>query len=183
MSSSASWQQYLLEITKVVVISLVIVLPVRTFLMTPYYVQQESMMPNFQPNNYLIVNRWSLRSNELDRGDVTVFKVPDEKDALIKRVIGLPGETIEVKERSVFINGEEIDESSYLAEDIETWGNVNLSLGEDEYFMMGDNRNHSLDSRHFGAINIEQMVGRASVRLLPVSQIERFDAVSYPNGL
>lgn len=177
------WLQYLWEVIKVVVISLIIVIPVRTFLMTPYYVQQESMMPNFQPNNYLIVNRWTLRSDELQRGDVVVFKIPEEKEALIKRVIGLPGETVEVKDRSVFINGEKLDESAYLANDVETWGSLDVTLGENEYIMMGDNRNNSKDSRHFGAIKKNQMIGRAAIRLLPVSKIDRFGDVDYPNGL
>lgn len=176
------WLRYVWEVVKVVVISLVIVIPVRTFLFTPYYVQQQSMMPNFQPNNYLIVNRLTLRTGELERGDVVVFKIPEEKDALIKRVIGVPGEHVEVKERTVFINGEELDESTYLADDVETWGSVDVTLGENEYFMMGDNRNHSLDSRNFGAINIDQMIGRAAIRLLPLSKAERFGAVDYPDG-
>lgn len=173
------WPAYVWEVTKVVVISLIIVIPVRTFLMQPYYVQQESMMPNFQPNNYLIVNRWTMRSDKIERGDVVVFKIPTEKDALIKRVIGQPGEHVEVKEREVFINGEQLDESAYLASDVETWGSVDVTLGDNEYFAMGDNRNHSMDSRHFGVVHKDQIVGRAALRLFPPSMIERFGPVSY----
>lgn len=172
--------QYIWEIIKVVIISLLIVIPVRSFLIQPYYVQQESMMPNIQPNNYLIVNRWTYRNNEPKRGDIVVFHIQSEKEALIKRVIGLPGDSIRVSERTLFINGKKLDESSYLNSSVETWGNVEITLTENQYFVLGDNRNHSKDSRHFGPIEKEAIVGKASLRAFPPSQFTRFTDVFYP---
>jgi len=179
------WRQsvsYTLEIIKVFLIALAIVVPVRYFLIQPFYVKGASMEPNFHDHEYLIIDEISYRLGSPKRGDVIVFKYPrNPKQFYIKRVVGLPGETVTIKDGFVFItktDGEEIkyDESSYLDPSVSTqpYTYSNVTLDDDEYFVMGDNRPSSYDSRHFGAVKEKYLVGRAMLRVLPLDRIDWF---------
>lgn len=180
------WQQtvaYSLEIIKVFLIALIIVVPVRYFLIQPFYVKGASMEPNFYDHEYLIIDELSFRMREPVRGEVVVFRYPrNPSQYYIKRIIGLPGETVVIKEGDVFIQPEEgeqfeVDESSYLDDTVttQTFNYSQLTLQEEEYFVMGDNRSSSYDSRHFGIVPERYLVGRAMVRVLPLDRVDWFE--------
>lgn len=146
----------------------------------PTIVKQTSMQPTFNPNDYVILYKRAYAHKMPKRGDVIVFesKMEDEngKDKLlIKRVIGLPGDVVTVKDDQLFLNGEAYEED-YLKDGI-TPGEVdNLKVPEGEFFVMGDNRVVSLDSRspQVGTIKKEQIRGRAVIRLFPFNKIKTF---------
>ncbi|MCC6639146.1 signal peptidase I [Candidatus Falkowbacteria bacterium] len=177
--------EFLLEIVKVVVISLAIIIPIRSFLIQPFYVKGASMEPTFEDHQYLIINEISYRFNEPARGDVIVFRYPkDPKQYFIKRIVGLPGERVVVRDGKVkifnedFKNGVEINESMYLDTTV-TMGTKDMTLGEDEYFVLGDNRDASLDSRSFGVLPKRLIVGKVWIRGFPFSTFKIFTTPQY----
>ena len=142
------------------------------------------MEPNFQNNNYLIVDMISYRIREPMRGEVIVFRgLNNPFQKFIKRVIGLPHETIEIKDGEVLIDfGQDyliLDESDYLHPQIETRGNLKIVLGENEYFVLGDNRIASSDSRHWGALPGEKIIGRAMIRVWPFRALTKIKVPAY----
>lgn len=163
------------EIITFAVLAVVIVVPIRLFVAQPFVVEGESMYPTFDSGDYLIVDQLSYRLSEPKRGDVVVFRYPnDESVFYIKRLIGLPGETVHIEQGKTSITKAdgttiELDESYVVSEDA-TYS-LDRSLGPDEYFVMGDNRPKSSDSRAWGALPERDLMGRAYVRLLPVSGI------------
>lgn len=178
--------KFFVELMKVAFVSLAIIIPVRYFLIQPFYVKGASMEPNFHDKEYLIVNEIGYRFENPIRGDIVVFRYPNNpKSFFIKRIIALPGERIEIKDGEVRIynkeniNGAVLDESTYLAAGVHTSGNVDQILEEDEYFVMGDNRNSSLDSRSFGSVPRESFIGRAWIRGWPLDKITTFDRLIY----
>lgn len=183
LALKARLEQYLrfvVEVAKVVIVALAIIIPVRYYLIQPFYVKGASMEPNFHNYEYLIIDELSYRFHPPQRGDVVVIRNPQrEKEYFIKRVVGLPGETLEVKDHSVYIDNEKLNESAYLNDTVETWGNQKVKLKDNEYFMLGDNRTQSLDSRVFGPITPKSMVGRTWVRAWPLTRMDVFDAVQY----
>ena len=127
------------EVVKVVLISLAIILPVRMFLIQPFYVEGASMEPSFYDKEYLIINEITYRFNEPQRGEVIVFKYPkNPRQYYIKRIIGLPGETIEIRDGQVYINNEILGEE-YI-ELLSSDNRRTVVLGDNEYFVLGDNR-------------------------------------------
>lgn len=135
------------------------------------------MDPTFRDGEQLIVEKVSVKYKDLERGEVAIFKHPENPAMLlIKRVIGLPGDTILLSDGDILINGE-IYMEQYLSDDVQTWGKNHivdeeeLNLGEDEYVLLGDNRENSLDSRSYGPINEENIVGRSFVVYLPLGNI------------
>jgi len=166
------------EVIKVVLISLAIILPVRLFLVQPFYVEGASMEPNFFQNEYLIIDEISYRFNEPQRGEVIIFKSPqDSHSYFIKRVIGLPGEKVKVKDGRIFINSQELAElyiNNFSSED-----NEEIIIAQDEYFVLGDNRINSLDSRSFGPIKKTSIIGRVWVRGWPVNRFNTFNLPEY----
>lgn len=167
------------EIVKVVIVSLVIILPVRYFLVQPFFVIGASMEPNFYSGDYLIIDELSYRFDNPQRGEVVVFKYPlDPKEYYIKRIIGLPGETVAVKEGKVTVKNSErpegfiLDESQYFNK--YTSKDTELTLKENEYFVLGDNRDVSSDSRSWGAVPKSMIVGRAWVRVFPFNEFKLF---------
>ena len=141
------------------------------------------MEPNFYDHQYLIIDEISYRFNEPQRGEVIVFKYPkDPKQFFIKRVIGLPGEKIKLQNNGIYINGTLLNES-YLPADIETVlplrGYGDVTLGPDEYFLLGDNRSQSLDSRIFGPVKRELIIGRTWIRGWPFNQVTVFNTPEY----
>lgn len=158
------------EILKIVIISLAIIIPIRYFLIQPFFVNGASMEPNFQDGDYLIVDEISYRFDAPERGDVVIFRYPlDPSQFFIKRLIGLPGESIKVEDGEIFINGKVLDESEYL-QNIDTAGNVEAKLGEGEYFVLGDNRQASSDSRKWGEVDKKFIIGRAWLRAWPFNR-------------
>jgi len=155
------------EILKIVIIALAIIIPIRYFLIQPFFVNGASMDPNFLDGDYLIIDEISYRFNEPQRSDVIVFRYPlDPSQFFIKRVIGLPNETIKIEDGKIFIYSEDtlderiiLDESAYL-EDSYTPGNLEITLGNNEYFVLGDNRRYSVDSRFFGLIPRQNITGK-----------------------
>lgn len=149
-------------------ISLFIILPVRSLVMQPFYIKGGAMEPSFNDRDYLFIN---MMNKNYNRSDVVVFKYPkDPKNYFIKRIIGLPGDQIEIKDSKVYLNGNQLDEP-YLASGTETnlplRGYGTLTLKEGEYFLLGDNRDKSLDSRIFGPVTDSLMVGKIWFQMLP----------------
>lgn len=174
-------QSAILDFFKTVAIALAIILPLRLFIAQPFYVRGSSMEPNFHDFEYLFTEEVSYYMHAPRRGDVIVLKNPqNESEYFIKRIIGLPGEHVVVKDKQVMVNDVVINEAPYLAETVQTWGNVDVTLSDAQYFVMGDNRNESLDSRIFGPIEKREIVGRAWIRVFPFSRIAHFTDVEYP---
>jgi len=170
--------EFFWEMIKIVVIALVIIIPVRYFLIQPFYVKGASMEPNFYDHEYLIIDEISYRLYQPNRGDIVVFKYPkDPKQYFIKRVIGLPKEKVSIKDGKISINDKQLNET-YLPADTETnlplRGYSEITLGDDEYFLLGDNRDQSLDSRVFGPVKRDFIVGRTWIRGWPFSRLARF---------
>ncbi len=172
------------EFAKIIIIAGIIVLPIRYFLFQPFIVKGDSMVPNFHSGDYLIVDEISYRFSNPVRGDVVVLRYPlDNSQRFIKRIIGLPGETVEIKNGKVNIlkNGEivELSEKNYLPDSLATGGDVTLTLGENKYFVMGDNRPFSYDSRRWGVLPIEDIIGKAFLRVFPINNMSYIGAISY----
>lgn len=173
------------EIAEVVVISLFTVYIIRTFLVQPFLVSGASMEPNFSNGNYLLIDELSYRFREPKRGEVIVFRYPgDEKTFYIKRLIGLPGERVVVKDGKILIYNNENPQGFMLAEDyidqgIRTLGKSDVSLDANQFFVLGDNRYYSFDSRNWGTVSRDEIVGIARLRLLPVSEAQAFEAPMY----
>jgi signal peptidase I len=173
------------ELAKIALIAFVIVAPIRYFLFQPFIVKGESMAPNFESGDYLIVDEISYRFSEPQRGDVVVFNYPkDESQRFIKRVIGLPGETVKISNGQVEIIGNEktnILKEEYLPADLKTYPDTNLTLQADEYFVMGDNREYSYDSRAWGVVPKKNIIGKAFFRILPLTSLSGISVPAYQN--
>lgn len=175
---------FVIEVAQIAVISLAIILPVRYFLIQPFLVKGASMEPNFYDREYLIINEIGYRLQEPERGDIVVFRYPkDPSEFFIKRLIALPGETVEISDGRVVIynddhpNGIALEELYLRGE--KTNGNKRMTLGESEYYVLGDNRDESLDSRIFGSISKEEIVGKVWIRGFPLSRISLFETPEY----
>ena len=161
-----------MELVRFTIITLLIVIPIRMFIAQPFIVNGESMLPTFHNGDYLIIDEVSYRTSEPERGEVIVFKF-ENKRFLIKRVIGLPGEEINITGDRITITsteGEKIElREEYIKEQFSSYGTWNL--GENEYFVLGDNRNASSDSRTWGILDGDDIVGKTFLRLFPFSGI------------
>ncbi|OGH69449.1 MAG: signal peptidase I [Candidatus Magasanikbacteria bacterium RIFCSPHIGHO2_01_FULL_47_8] len=176
---------FLLELIKVAVLAGITIGLIRYFLFKPFYVKGASMEPNFYDREYLIIDELTYRLRPPERGEVIVFKYPgNPKEYFLKRIVGLPGERVKVAEGSVTIynkahpEGIEVQES-YLPKDLPTIGEEITIVGEHQYFVLGDNRPNSYDSRRFGPIDQSFIVGRAWFRGWPFSRIEKFDPPAF----
>lgn len=178
---------FVFELVKIVVISLVIIVPIRYFLIQPFYVKGASMEPNFYDHEYLIIDEITYRFNEPQRGDIVVFRYPrNPQEYFIKRMIALPGETIQIKDGAVTIFNKENPDGLtlneyYLPEGLKTYGlsEEKVELSADEYFVLGDNRNSSKDSRSFGPVNRTYITGRVLLRGWPFNRVKVFEAPAY----
>lgn len=165
------------EIFKVMVISVAIIVPVRYFLIKPFYVKGASMEPSFYNREYLIINEISYRFDAPERGDTIVFRYPfDPSQYFIKRVIGLPGERVRITEGEVYIaapgqDGENVLKEDYLLPAMKTLGEIKVTLAQDEYYLLGDNRTASLDSRSFGPVKRDYIVGKTLLRGWPLDRM------------
>lgn len=171
------------DLFKIAIIALVIVLPIRYFLFQPFIVKGESMAPNFNTGDYLIIDEISYRFSEPQRGEVIVFKYPkDTSQRFIKRIISLPGETLEIKngEVSIIKDGQIVVLSEkYLPENLKTLGDVSVTLKFNEYFVLGDNRDYSFDSRAWGVVRRSDVIGRAFLRIFPVASLSQILRPAY----
>lgn len=173
---------FFLEIIKLAILSGITIGLVRYFLFKPFYVKGQSMEPNFYEKDYLIIDELSYRFREPKRGEVVVFKAPNGSDFYLKRVIGLPGERIKIENGKVIIYNEANPQGLALDEiylEDQTLGTVMQTLGSDEYFLLGDNRDASYDSRRFGPISRGALIGRAWLRGWPPARVGAFDAPNY----
>lgn len=166
------------EIVRVLIISILIVVPIRYFIAQPFVVRGASMEPNFFDREYLIVDELSYAFRNPARGEVVVFHYPRMTEQyLIKRIIGLPGERVTIKKNQVMItNASSPDgfmlEESYLDPSLFLTGpDLTMQLGSNEYFVMGDNRNFSSDSRIWGGLDRAHIVGRAFIRAWPPDRL------------
>ena len=166
------------EIIKVLLISLAIVLPIRYFIVQPFIVRGASMEPNFYDKQYLIIDEASYYFRSPSRGEVIVFHYPkDTSQFFIKRIIGLPGEKVEIHEGRVMVfsnehpEGMQLDETYLAPPNDPTYPDGTVSLSSSEYFLMGDNRDFSSDSRTWGPMDKKFMVGRTLFRAWPLNKI------------
>lgn len=163
------------EWVQVIVIALVIALPIRWYVAEPFIVNGASMDPTFATGQFLVVDRLSYRFEEPKRGDVIVFEYPNDPSTYyIKRIIGLPGETVSIKDGIINIvnkaNPEGITlHEPYLAKEHISHDTSMKALGSSEYFVMGDNRSQSSDSRYWGPLDKHFIIGRPFVRFIPFS--------------
>lgn len=176
---------FILDILQTVVMAVAIFMVVYLFLMRPHQVSGRSMVPNLQDGEYLLTEKVSYWRSEPKRGDVVVFSAPPtRRQDYIKRVIGVPGDQVEIKDGKVLVNGKLLDEA-YLPSEFKTdqgraiqTGRV-YTLGADEYFVFGDNRGNSSDSRDFGPIKGSDIVGKAWVVYWPPQEAGVVPGVSY----
>ncbi len=164
------------ELIKFALIALAIVIPVRMYVAEPFVVSGSSMVPTFSDRDYLIINKFSYRLDNPSRGDVIVFKYPnDPSKFFIKRIMALPGETIDIRGNDVTItntlhpNGLLLDQPFVKNSDN---NDVHLKLKSDEYYVMGDNRSASSDSRTWGPLKRTYITGKVLLRLLPLQNID-----------
>lgn len=166
------------EILTFVVLAILIVVPIRLFIAQPFVVEGESMHPTFESADYLIVDELTYHFHEPVRGDVIIFRYPgDPRVFYIKRIIGLPGETVHINRGQTTITKQDgtsltLSEPYVVAEDA-TYTQDTV-LGSDQYFVMGDNRPRSSDSRIWGPLPRKDIIGRALIRLLPLGEMGTF---------
>lgn len=174
---------FFLELIKIALLAGITIGFVRYFLFKPFYVKGQSMEPNFHEKDYLIIDEVSYRFKEPERGEVIVFSPPlDTEDFYLKRIIGLPGERVKVEDSKIIVYNKEnpagvVVEENYISED--TTGSYSITLGEGQYFVMGDNRDESFDSRRFGPISDETIVGRVWLRGWPFNRVSVFGIPEY----
>lgn len=181
----------LLEMVKILLLAAVVIIPIRTFLFQPFFVQGSSMEPNFDDGEYLVISEFGLKHTQipivnievnpwrnLSRQQPIVFRFPkDPSQFFIKRVIGLPGESVEIKGGKVYIyntvhpDGYALNESAYLDAVVKTSDLPKTKVADNEYFVLGDNRPFSYDSRSFGPIRKTAVIGRVLFRAWPVSEM------------
>lgn len=180
------------ETIKVVIIALAIILPIRYYLVQPFFVKGASMESNFEDGDYLLVDEISYRFHQPSRGEVIIFRYPnDTSQFFIKRIIGLPSETVEIKNDKVIIYNEKNPQGfalqeNYLDPTQETLGDTVIKLDDHEYFVLGDNRLKSSDSRRWGPVNTVLIIGRPFVRLWPLTRIAKITDPHYlilPNNI
>ena len=181
------FKQSVLEFVQVVVIALAIIIPVRYFLVQPFYVKGASMEPNFFDKEYLVIDEITYRLREPARGDVVVFHPPiAPTDYFIKRIIGLPGERVVIRRGQIMVFNSEntqglvLHETNYLTPPPAMYDDVDLTLGAEQYYVMGDNRPYSRDSRSFGPITRGEMIGRVWLRGWPFNRLAKFTTPVYP---
>jgi len=172
------------ETVRTIVLSVAAVLLVRTFVAQPFLVSGASMSPTFQDGDYLLVDELSYQVRQPARGEVVVFRYPgDHRFHYIKRIIGLPGERVISRDGELSVldtDGKKVLTEKYLTEQtIKDTGEFDVTLSADQYFVMGDNRGFSYDSRSWGPLVAEEMTGLVRFRLWPIQTAEVFAAPQY----
>lgn len=183
----------ILELLETVVLTLVIFFVIQTFVAQPFQVQQTSMEQTLEPGQFLLVDKLTPRWDPYRRGDIVVLHPPpgwqDDGDTpFVKRVIGLPGDQVDIHDGQVYINGTALDESAYTYRNADgtigpttpLTGTASWVLGPDQLFVMGDHREASSDSRAFGPIETSAVIGRAFLRYWPATAIGMLANPAYP---
>ncbi len=177
---------YIWEVVKFFILAVIVVAPIRFFIAQPFIVQGASMDPTFATGQYLIIDEISYRFNEPERGNVIVLRYPKNPSKFfIKRLVGLPGDTLTLKNGVVSIATEQDPEPFILDEPYITFPKTDgkddevAVLGEGEYFVMGDNRASSSDSREWGILPRDNIVGQALVRLFPIGTASFFPGQTF----
>lgn len=159
---------FFIDTMQTILLAASIFLVIYIFIARPFQVSGDSMFPTFKNGEYILTNLIGLRFGSLQRGDVIVFIAPiDHEKDFIKRVIGLPGDTVLLHDGSVYINGKKLDESAYLASSVQTYGGAfmkndqPITVPSDEYLVMGDNRPESSDSREWGFVTKSAVIGKS----------------------
>lgn len=159
---------FTLDLLQTILLAASIFLVIYIFLFRPFQVSGDSMYPTFKNGEYILTNLIALRTNGIQRGDVIVFIAPpDHEKDFIKRVIGLPGDTVELENGYVYLNGKELNESAYLHNDVRSYGGAFLkddqpyTVPQGDYFVMGDNRPFSSDSREWGIVAKNMVIGKS----------------------
>ncbi|PIT90882.1 signal peptidase I [Candidatus Kaiserbacteria bacterium CG10_big_fil_rev_8_21_14_0_10_49_17] len=170
-------ENFFVEILKFSLIALLIVVPIRFFIAQPFVVSGASMSPAFEDGEYLVIDQLSYRFNEPQRGDVVIFRYPrDPRTYFIKRIVGLPGESLEMSGKTLYVRNDENPDGfalsePYIAKENEQGNFFSVTLADDEYFVLGDNRAASSDSRVWGPLNEQYLIGRSFLRLIPLTHI------------
>lgn len=156
---------------------------VRYFIFQPFFVEGASMMPNFHNGDYLIIDEITYRFRQPERGEVVVFKAPNNRSFYIKRIIGLPGETIKIENGKIWVrsgsNSSFVDLNEPYLYGMSTPGNYEITLKENEYFVLGDNRYASYDSRNWGPLERKKIIGLVRLRLWPINSVSAFTKPLY----
>lgn len=178
-------ENFLGELIRFAIIAMIIVVPIRLFIAQPFIVSGASMEPAFKDHQYLIVDEITYRLGEPERGDVIIFRYPrDPSKFFIKRIIALPGETLAIEGSKVTVHnpfhpdGFTLDEPYVGTMDKDVF--LTETLGNGEYFVLGDNRDASSDSRVWGVLKRDFIVGRAFLRLLPITEVGVFPGSGTP---
>lgn len=168
---------FLVDTIQSILVAAAIFLVIYMFIARPFQVNGDSMFPNFKNYEYVLTNLITLRFHKPIQGDVIVFQAPPEPDKdFIKRVIGLPGDTIMLQNGDVYVNGKKFDQSSFLSQDVKTYGGSFLKDGDsvtvpsNEYFVMGDNRPYSSDSREWGFVPAGNVIGESMFVYWPINE-------------
>jgi signal peptidase I len=183
----------LFEIVETLVLTLIIFFVIQTFIAQPYKVQQQSMEHTLEPDQYVLVDKLTPHFDTYKRGDIVVFKPPPDfgvqadDTPFIKRVIGLGGDTVDIRDGSVFINGTQLNEDYTYAQPDEAAQPTTVSGDEHQWvipagelFLMGDHRQNSADSRTFGPVEATQVIGRAWLRYWPIDVFGILHTPTYP---
>lgn len=168
-----------------IVVMLALLVMVYLFIMSPQEISGRSMEPNFYNGEYILTNKIEYKFTDPQRGDVVIFKSPRNPDIdFIKRIIALPGESVSISDGSIYVNGRQLIEP-YLSPDIFVFGGSYLPEGSERmipqgtYFVVGDNRPHSSDSREFGPIAKEEFIGKALLRYWPFDRVGFIDTTPF----
>jgi signal peptidase I len=176
------------SLIETILVALVLAIVLYLFIMTPHEVVGNSMHPTYKNGEMLMANKITYRVSEPKRGDVIIFKFSDTQD-FIKRIIGVPGDEVMIKDGKIYINNELLDESKYLQSSVITNGSSYLHEGqsitiqENEYFVCGDNRTNSSDSREFGPITQDKIKGKAWIVYFPFTEFRIVQHETYSIGL
>ncbi len=170
---------FLIDIVQTILLVFAFFLVIYLFLFRPFQVSGNSMVPTFSDKQYILTNIVILRFAKLEIGDVIVFKAPpDPEKDYIKRIIGTPGDTVSIKNGDVYINGKILDQSKFLSQSVKTYGgsylreNTLVTVPIDSYFVMGDNRGGSSDSREWGFVPAKSIIGKSFFVYWPLNKME-----------
>lgn len=175
------------DLIQTLVIAGAIFVVIYAFLFRPYQVNGHSMDPTFDNGEYVLTNLISIRFGTLNRGDIIVFHAPPDKEKdYIKRIIGIPGDRVRLSENQIFLNGQKLDQSGFLNSSVTTNGGGYLGEGDEvivpdgQYFTMGDNREFSSDSREWGFVTKDKIIGKSFLVYWPLNKMRMVKHDSLP---